>query len=110
REEVEKFQRYGHVFALLVVDLASAHNGEDPDSLRKRLEWAVASHVRHIDLVALDPPSRMLVLMPLTDRRRAEVASKRVATAIAEADVPMTATLSSVFSYPEDATRVVAIA
>src|SRR5262249_25470068 len=59
REEVEKFQRYGHPFALLLVELSLPQQDEEKAELmRKRIEWVVASKVRHIDLVATDPPSR----------------------------------------------------
>jgi hypothetical protein len=109
REEVEKFQRYGHPFAILLLELGPATgedgNEENAELQRKRLEWVVASKVRHIDLVATDPPSRIVVLMPVTERSKAEVASRRVKAAIADAALPITASVSAVMSYPEDKSR-----
>jgi hypothetical protein len=109
-EEVEKFQRYGHPFAVLLLELSVGEQDEEKaELLRKRLEWVIASKVRHIDLVATDPPSRIMVLLPVTERAKAEVASKRVSAAIAEAALPLEATVAAVMSYPEDKSRLLHI-
>jgi hypothetical protein len=103
-EEITKYERHGLALCMLLADLE--YDGSPGRDVNDRVRAAVADKVRHIDLVAIDPNNRLLVLMPVTSRDQAERVRERVAGAADTWRLPVRLRGIEILGYPEDGARV----
>ncbi len=111
-KEIDRFQRFGHPFSFIIVDLDFLKKINDTlghhfgDSAIKHIANVIKRNVRDVDTVGRFGGEEFVVLLPETDLKWARMVSERICAAIREKPVEgvgvITASLG-VAVFPHDA-------
>ncbi len=117
-DEIERNQRYGHAFSLLLVDIDlfkqvnDRHGHLAGDAVLKALAEAIRGSIRTIDIAARYGGEEIGVILPETPLAGAQVVAERIRTTVAglrmtaPSGQPLSCTVSvGVAVAPEDADR-----
>lgn len=110
--EIDRFQRFGHAFSLVIVDLdylkkindSLGHNSGDVAI--KHIANVLKCNVRDVDTVGRFGGEEFVVLLPETDIQHARMVSERICLAIREKPIEEIGTITAslgVATYPNDA-------
>jgi diguanylate cyclase (GGDEF)-like protein len=110
--EMDRFQRFGHAFSLIVVDLDHLKQINDTlghnsgDLAIKHIANVLRRNVRDVDTVGRYGGEEFVVLLPETDLQHARMVSERICAAIREKPVDGVGTITAslgLATYPNDA-------
>jgi diguanylate cyclase (GGDEF)-like protein len=83
-EEIEKFNRHGETFSLILIDLDDLKKANDNigyefgDELIKGLSNEIIKNLRRYDFAARIGGDEFVIILPLTKEREAEIITKRL--------------------------------
>lgn len=111
-KEIDRYQRFGHAFSLIIVDLdflkkindTLGHNSGD--LAIKHIANVLRRNVRDVDTVGRYGGEEFVVLLPETDLQHARMVSERICAAIREKPVEGVGTITAslgLATYPNDA-------
>jgi diguanylate cyclase (GGDEF)-like protein len=110
--EIDRYQRFGHAFSLVIVDLdylkrindTLGHNSGD--IAIKHIANVLKRNVRDVDTVGRYGGEEFVVLLPETDVQHARMVSERICSAIREKPIEGVGTITAslgLATYPTDA-------
>jgi len=111
-KEIDRFQRFGHAFSYIIVDLDFLKKINDSlghqfgDVAIKHIAQVLKKSVRDVDTAARYGGEEFVVLLPETDVKRARVAAERICASIREEPVEGIGTITAsvgTSTYPDDA-------
>ncbi len=111
-KEIDRFQRFGHPFSFIIVDLDYLKKINDTlghhfgDAAIKHIANVIKRNVRDVDTVGRFGGEEFVVLLPETDLKWARMVSERICAAIREKPVDGVGTITAslgVAVFPHDA-------
>lgn len=110
--EIDRFQRHGHPFSYIIIDLDFLKKINDTlghqfgDEAIKHIAAVLKKQVRDVDTAARYGGEEFVILLPVTDSKAARAAAERICAAIREKEVAgigiITASIGT-STYPTDA-------
>lgn len=111
-KEIDRFQRFGHAFSFIIVDLDYLKKINDTlghqfgDQAIKHIANVMKRNVRDVDTVGRFGGEEFVVLLPETDLRHARMVADRICAAIREKPIENVGTVTAslgVATFPYDA-------
>lgn len=111
-KEIDRFQRFGHAFSFIIVDLDYLKKINDTlghhygDAAIKHIANVVRRNVRDVDTVGRFGGEEFVVLLPETDLKNARMVSERICAAIREKPIETVGTVTAslgLATFPYDA-------
>jgi diguanylate cyclase (GGDEF)-like protein len=111
-KEIDRFQRFGHAFSFIIVDLDFLKKINDNlghqfgDMAIKHIANVMKRNVRDVDTVGRFGGEEFVVLLPETDPTHARMVAERICTAIREKPIDEVGTITAslgLASFPHDA-------
>ncbi|HEY9867738.1 MAG TPA: diguanylate cyclase, partial [Candidatus Obscuribacterales bacterium] len=111
-KEIDRFQRFGHPFSYIIIDLDYLKKINDSlghqfgDAAIKHIAQVLKRTTRDVDTAARYGGEEFVILLPVTDLKAARIAAERICAAIREKPVEGIGTVTAsvgVATFPTDA-------